>query len=88
MRLQDISVGDEVVYIPKDLLMGDKSRMVKPENLGSVTSVNDKYAFVRYKDTECSQATRPEDLYTLKNRPDLAQQLNPSYDILETDTER
>lgn len=76
MNLKDIKEGDEVVYIPKYLLMGDKSKMVKTENLGIVTSKNETYVFVRYKNNTGSQATLPEDLYSLKNRPDLSTLLN------------
>ena len=71
MNITDIKVGDKVVYIPHRLLVGEKSKMIKEENLGEVTSLNDTYAFVRYKDKSGSQATKPEDLYSLKYRPDL-----------------
>jgi len=73
MRITDIKVGDELVYIPHHLLVGEKSKIVKEENLGEVTSFNDTYVFVRYKDKSGSQATKPEDLYSLKYRPDLAE---------------
>jgi len=75
MKTELINIGDEVVYIPKHLLVGEKSQMVKDENLGVVTSKNDTYIFVRYNGNTGSQATRPEDLYTLKNRPDLIEKL-------------
>lgn len=65
------AAGDEVVYIPPDLLIGEKSEMVKHENLGVVTSVNDMFVFVKYIGNTGSQATNPEDLFWIKNRPDL-----------------
>lgn len=71
MRHEDINIGDEVVYIPRHLLTGKKEEMVKDENLGIVTSKNDSYIFVRYKDKTGSQATSANDLFTLRNRPDL-----------------
>lgn len=75
MKIENISIGDEVVYIPKHLLMGEKANMIKEENLGVVTSKNDTYVFVRYKGNTGSQATLPEDLFTLENRPDLKEKL-------------
>jgi hypothetical protein len=75
MKLKDINIGDKVIYIPIHLLIGDKSEMVKFNNIGIVTSKNDQYVFVRYNGTNGSQATRPDDLYSLKYRPDLAEQL-------------
>jgi hypothetical protein len=77
MRIEDINIGDKVVYIPRDLLMGDKSKMVKDENLGEVTSKNDTYVFVRYNGKTGSQATEPADLYSLKYRQDLQEKLKP-----------
>lgn len=71
MRLSDIQEGSPVIYIPKYLLIGPKEEMVKHENLGIVTSKNDKFVFVRYRGQENSVATRAEDLYTLKYRTDL-----------------
>jgi hypothetical protein len=75
MRLEDIKVDDKVVYIPDYLFMGDKTEMVKDENLGIVTSMNDTFVFVRYLGKNNSQATRAEDLYSIKNRPDLIEKL-------------
>lgn len=68
-----IQEGMKVLYIPKNLLKGPKSEMIQEENIGVVTSKNDKFIFVRYKDKENSQATRAGDLYTLEFRPDLAE---------------
>jgi len=78
MKIELINIGDEVVYIPRHLLIGKKEEMVKEENLGVVTSKNDTYVFVKYKNNEGSQATKPDDLYTLRNRPDLIAKLSPS----------
>lgn len=75
MKIQNINVGDKVVYIPEYLLMGDKTKMVEDKNLGIVTSKNDEYVFVRYLGNTGSQATNPLDLYTLRNRPDLAEKI-------------
>lgn len=74
MRHEDIEIGDKVVYIPKHLLHGPKYLMVEDKNLGVVTSKNDKYIFVRYLG-QGSEATNADDLFTLKNRPDLIERL-------------
>lgn len=71
MRLEDISIGDEVVYIPHHLLTGEKDKMVENKNLGVVTAKNDRFVFVRYLGKEGSEATNPTDLFTLANRDDL-----------------
>jgi hypothetical protein len=76
MKHEEINIGDKVVYIPRHLLTGPKEEMVKDENLGIVTSKNDSYIFVRYKDKTGSQATSANDLFTLRNRPDLASLLD------------
>lgn len=76
MTLEFINVNDPVVYIPHHLLMGDKDKMVEDKNMGIVVSKNDTYVFVKYGNSESSQATKPEDLFTLKNRPDLIEVLN------------
>lgn len=76
MKITDINSGDFVVYIPKHLLLGDKDKMVEDRNIGVVTSKNDTFVFVKYPligDT--SQATAPEDLFTLRNRPDLIEKI-------------
>lgn len=72
MRIEKLKEGTPVVYIPNHLL-GEKN--IKDENLGIITSVNETYAFVRYKRTNCSQATLPDNLYLLDNRPDLIERL-------------
>ncbi len=77
MRLENIEKGDYVVYIPKHLLLGDKDKMVEDKNLGIVSSKNDTYVFVVYPlNGSNSQATRPEDLFTLRNRPELIEKLD------------
>jgi len=76
MRIEDIKTGDPVIYIPKYSLIGDKSKWDNENLLGIVTSKNERYVFVRYKNTaDTSQATTPEDLYSLYNRPDLMEKL-------------
>lgn len=59
--------GLPVVYLPTFLAGKD----IEDNQLGIVSSVNDTYAFVRYGKSQGSQATKPEDLYLLDNRPDL-----------------
>lgn len=76
MKLEDIKTGDEVVYIPKYLLTGDKNQMIKEENLEIVTSKNDYFVFVLFKGKNGSQATKAEDLFALRNRPDLIAKLS------------
>ena len=49
--------GDEVTYIPRGLNR-DKDR-----EFGVVTSVNDRFVFVRYEGKTGSQATDPIDLW-------------------------
>lgn len=73
MRHVDLKPGDPVVYIPDFLLKLGHNHMLKNENLGVVISMSDKYIFVNYNNTRGTQATRAEDLYTLRNRPDLIQ---------------
>jgi len=46
---------------------------VKTENLGVVKNITDDFVFVVYNGQTNAQATRAEDLYSLKNRPDLAE---------------
>lgn len=60
LELENIKPGDEVVYIPEHLQHIDNVHLEK--NKGVVTSKNDRYAFVRYKDYANSQATRANDL--------------------------
>jgi hypothetical protein len=75
MRKEDIKEGDPVIYIPNHLLIGDKDKMIKTENLGIVRMINDTYVFVQYNGQQRTQATNAEDLYSLKNRPDLTGQI-------------
>ena len=75
MKSTDIKIGDKVIYIPNHLLVGNNKEMIKEENLGIVTSMNDHYVFVRYKNKSNSEATKPSDLFSLKDRPDLAKLL-------------
>lgn len=71
MKLDELKEGMPVVYIPEHLLW----MAVKDNQLGIVSSTNDTYAFIRYKDMEHAQATKPIDLYPLHNRPDLMERL-------------
>ncbi len=64
-------IGNEVIYIPKYLLEGDRDFMEKNENLGVVTSTNKRYVFVKYLGKDTSEATNPNDLYFIENRTDL-----------------
>ena len=58
--------GDRVIYIPRSLLMAargiGKESMIKTKNLGVVTSTNDRYVFVRYRNNNGAEATSPSDL--------------------------
>ena len=69
--LKKLEVNDPVVYIPRHLLFGNRDKMIEERNLGTVTSKNDRFIFVQYKDDIQSKATYPKDLFPLKNRPDL-----------------
>lgn len=71
MTHEEINIGDKLIYIPPDFRSGDIC-VVLEKNLGIVTSKNDRFIFVRYKDHIGSQATEARDLYSLKDRPDLA----------------
>lgn len=73
MKIEDINIGDKVVYIPEYLLIGHKDNMILEKNLGIVTSKNDRYVFVRYLNKNGSEATNASDLFSLHNRPDLAE---------------
>ncbi len=75
MKIEDIKIGDKVIYIPNHLLIGPKNEMIQENNLGEVTSKNDIYVFVRYNGMNHSQATRADDLFSLKYRPDLIEKL-------------
>jgi len=70
-KTTDFKIGTPVCYISKTALKGESGKMVETKNLGRVTSVNDKFVFVRYNSSNTSQATDPEDLFFLNNRPDL-----------------
>ena len=72
----DIEIGDKVVYIPDYLLKGPAKDRIQDKNLGVVTSKNDTFVFVRYANGTNSQATSPEDLFSLRNRPDLANNID------------
>lgn len=72
MKIETIEKDMPVVYIPQYKL-GNKN--INDDQLGIVTSKNDTYVFVRYKNTKGSQATRPDDLYTIEFRPDLQERL-------------
>ena len=79
--------GDYVIYIPDYLLNGPKNEMIKDKNLGIVTSKNDTYVFVKYFGNNGSQATRPDELFSLHNRLDLCIKLDNSFKSL-TETEK
>ena len=72
MILKNIKREDKVVYIPDHMITADANNRLADENLGIVTSVNDTYVFVQYLGNTNSQATRPENLYSLEYRQDLA----------------
>ena len=73
---KDFKVGDKVVYIPQHLLVGDSDKMIKEENLGIVTSINDTCVFVKYNSSpNNSQSTNAEDLFWIDNRPDLIEKI-------------
>lgn len=76
MKIEWINIGDQVIYIPNHLLIGPKSEMEKMENLGTVTSKNCRFVFVRYLGNTGSQATDPNDLFSIRNRADLQEILN------------
>lgn len=75
MRIEDIKIGDKVIYIPDHLLIGDHDKMILIENLGIVTSKNDRFVFVRYNGETNSKATNAEQLFSIRNRPDLIEKL-------------
>ena len=68
--LEPFETGDKVIYIPKNLLYGRRSKMIQEENLGIVKSKNEKYVFVKYRNGV--EATAPDDLWFLHTRPDLS----------------
>jgi len=78
MDINNIEVGDPVIYFSKYMTGLPKEQVEKKENLGVVKSKNNDYAFVEYSDNTHTQATHPDNLYTLKNRPDLMAYFGPS----------
>lgn len=83
------SKGDYVVYFPRHYKKF-KGRTEMDEDLGIVSSKNNKYVFVEYLNKNHSQATNPKDLCFLFCRPDLIKRIienkNPSITILKTET--
>lgn len=77
MKIENINIGDKVIYIPRNLLIGAKDKMIKPENIGTVTWKNESFVFVQYNGMNFSEATAASDLFTLNNRPDLAALIKP-----------
>lgn len=69
--------GCKVLYVPKDKLMGPRSKMVSNKNLGIVSGKNNNYVFVNYDGNSQAQATNPKDLFFLDNRPDLMEMVKP-----------
>ena len=72
---------DKVLYIPNQLLMGDKDKMVQTNNLGVVSSKNEKFVFVQYIGNTNSQATDPVDLFFLTARPDLVKIIEQNIEL-------
>ena len=62
---------DKVIYVPKHLLHGDRDKMTQKDNLGTVTSKNSTYVFVRFLNQTQPKACYPRDLFFLHARPDL-----------------
>lgn len=66
LKLEEIETGQRVIYIPKH---ANKDRNHPDCRWGTVSSKNDKFAFVRYDEQvsrlgwegATSQATKPED---------------------------
>ena len=69
-------INEYVVYIPEHLLHGDKTLMIKDENLGIVVSKNSKFIFVKYCGSSQSQATNPKDLFSIEYYPNLKNRLD------------
>lgn len=62
MRLEDVKLGRYVTYTP----FAGCDPSLKEE--GMITSVNDKFVFVRYGNDANSKATNPEDLeYSIRS---------------------
>ena len=62
--------GDPVMYIPRHLMLGNDSEMVKDENLGVISSIQHGVVFVKYKGEDTAQNTPVENLFKV-TRPDL-----------------
>lgn len=69
IQLKNVEIGMPVIYMPKH------NKAIKESNLGVVSSMNDQYIFVKYNGMNTANATLPEDLYPLHNRPDLIDKL-------------
>ena len=72
MKLENLKEGMPVIYLP---LHKDRSEPIADNQLGIVSSTNHRFAFVIYLGSNGSQATNPDDLYSLDNRPDLIHRL-------------
>lgn len=68
MKLENLKEGMPVIYMPPHK---DRSEPIYDSQLGIVSSTNHRFAFVKYLGSNGSQATNPDDLYSLDNRPDL-----------------
>lgn len=65
MKLEEINIGMTVGYIPKHL-QNNIQENFEQKNVGTVSSKNDTFVFVKYNGSENSQATRPEDLISFE----------------------
>lgn len=72
MKLENLKEGMPVIYMP---LHKDRYKPITDDQLGIISSANHRYAFVKYLGSNGSQATNPDDLYSLDNRPDLINRL-------------
>lgn len=72
MELENFKVGMPVMYIPNHLIDAEE---INDNDLGIVTSVNNRYVFVQYFNQNNSQATNPNNLHSLEYRPDLIERL-------------
>jgi len=68
--------GNAVLYIPEHLMReaiaaGNDGGIHIKENLGVVTSVNDTYVFVKYTGDIHPKATRPHNLFFIRNNKKL-----------------
>jgi len=71
-----MKIGDSVIYIPKHIQKKDMTKFnfnSKGCEYGIISSVNDKFVFVRYVKNgipqNTAQATNLDDLYYLDGRP-------------------